>query len=65
MRITLIAFFLTTVGFCSAQVKMNVYFLKNDGRYVSTRDSADYIRAVTEPDSGSTLYNVAEFYLNN
>ncbi|MFB9841344.1 energy transducer TonB [Mucilaginibacter ginsenosidivorans] len=65
MRIILIAFLIMITGFCSAQVKMNVYFLKNDGRYVSTRDSADYIRAVTEPDSGSTLYNVAEFYLNN
>lgn len=47
---------------CFAQ-KHNTYFLKKDGRYVSQRDSADYIRVVSEPDSGSTLYNVAEFDL--
>ena len=32
--------------------------------YVQQRDSADYIRIVSEPDSGSTLYNVFEFYPN-
>ncbi len=32
--------------------------------YVQQRDSADYIRVVSEPDSGSTLYNVFEFYPN-
>jgi len=49
---------------CSAQEKMNVYFLKNNGRYVTVKDSADYMRIVTEPDSGSTLYNIAEYYLD-
>jgi len=32
--------------------------------YVQQRDSADYIRVVSEPDSGSKLYNVFEFYPN-
>ncbi len=44
---------------------MNVYFLKDDGHYVDKRDSANYIRIVTEPDSGSKLYNVAEYYLDS
>lgn len=44
--------------------KRNIYFLKNDGKQVSTKDSADYIRIVSEPDSGSQLYNVKEFYAN-
>lgn len=48
---------------CFAQ-RQNVYFLKYNGQYVDIRDSADYIRIVREPDSASTLYNVAEFYLN-
>lgn len=42
--------------------RQNVYFLKNDGKYVSSRDSADYFRIVREPDSASSLYNVFEFY---
>ena len=43
---------------------MNVYFLKNDGTHVTTPDSADYMRIVSEPDPGSALYNVTEYYLN-
>lgn len=42
--------------------KQNVYFLKNDGTRVRTRDSADYIRVVREPDAGSELYNVLEYF---
>jgi len=42
--------------------KQNVYFLKDNGKYVSTRDSADYIRILSEPDSGTKLYNLKEFY---
>ncbi len=57
-----IALFLVLDGF--AQKKQNVYFLKNDGRYVDLKDSADYIRVVQEPDSGTVLYNVLEYYLN-
>ncbi len=45
--------------------KRNVYFLKNSGAEVKVRDSADFIRVVSEPDSGSVLYNVSEFYLND
>lgn len=45
-----------------AQKKQNVYFLKNSGAQVKLRDSADYIRVVSEPDSGATLYNVKDYY---
>ncbi len=31
---------------------------------VPVRDSADFIRVVSEPDSGSTLYSVTEYYPN-
>ena len=58
---TLALLFVTVL--CLAQ-RQNVYFLKNDGRYVKQRDSADYIRVVREPDSASNLYNVFEFYPN-
>lgn len=56
-----IACFLVLNGFAQ---KQNVYFLKDDGRYVNLKDSADYIRIVREPDSGMVLYNVLEYYLN-
>ena len=58
---TLSLFF--TASQCFAQ-RQNVYFLKNNGKYVTVRDSADYIRIVRAPDSASVLYNVFEFYLN-
>ncbi|MEO3403018.1 TonB family protein [Mucilaginibacter sp. CAU 1740] len=58
-----ISLFLTTVTGAFAQ-RQNVYFIKNNGNYVATRDSADYIRVVREPDSASTLYNVLEYYPN-
>jgi TonB family protein len=45
-----------------AQKKQNVYFLKDNGRYVDLKDSADYIRIIQEPDSGSVLYHVLEYY---
>ena len=44
------------------QKKHNIFFLKNNGRYVNERDSADYICVISEPDSGSTLYGANEFY---
>ncbi len=47
-----------------AQKKQNVYFLKDNGKYVNNRDSADFTRIVQEPDSGSVLYNVMEYYPN-
>jgi TonB family protein len=47
-----------------AQKKQNVYFLKNSGSKVDKVDDADFIRVVSEPDSGSILYNVAEYYKN-
>ena len=42
--------------------KQNVYFFKNDGSRVDVKDSADYIRVLREPDAGSALYNVLDFY---
>lgn len=47
---------------CLAQKKQNVYFLKDDGTAVKLKDSADYVRVIQEPDSGSTFYNLFEYY---
>jgi antitoxin component YwqK of YwqJK toxin-antitoxin module len=37
-------------------------FLKNDGREVNQLDSADFVRVVSAPDSGTKLFNVNEYY---
>ncbi|MBB6500712.1 energy transducer TonB [Pedobacter cryoconitis] len=47
----------------SAQ-RQNTYFIKNNGQYVTQRDSADYIRIVQEPEQGSELYPVREYYMD-
>ena len=59
----LILFITIITSFAFAQ-KQNVYFLTNDGREVSLKDSADYIRVISEPDSGTTLFNYREYYKN-
>ncbi|MBS1532476.1 MAG: TonB family protein [Bacteroidetes bacterium] len=64
MKTYLLVTFLLLAGVCTAQKRRNIYFLKYNGNYVGVRDSADYMRIVEEPDSGSTLYNVFEYYLD-
>ncbi len=41
-----------------------IYLFKFDGRKVKQIDSADYMQVVSEPDSGSKLYNVKEYHKN-
>jgi TonB family protein len=45
----------------SAQ-KQNTYFIKNNGQYVTQRDSADFIRIVQEPEKDSKLFLTREYY---
>lgn len=59
---TLLFLAVATIGV--AQKKQNVYFFKDDGSYAEIPDSADFVRIVSEPDSGSTLYIINEFYKN-
>lgn len=63
MKLLLTLSLLFTGSLCLAQ-RQNVYFLKDNGKYVDVRDSADYVRIVRDPDSGTVLYNVLEFYLD-
>lgn len=48
----------------SAQQPLNTFFLLNSGLYINNPDSADYIRVVYQPEEGSALYPVREFYKN-
>jgi TonB family protein len=58
-------FFCFILMFISANAqRQNRYFLKNNGQYVKLRDSADYLRIVQEPDQGSELYKINEYYLD-
>lgn len=45
--------------------KSDIYFLKNSGESVDTKDSADFIRVISPPDSADlNLFVVSDFYLN-
>lgn len=45
-----------------AQKKQNVYYFNKDNIEVKNPDSLYYSRIIQEPDSGSTFYNLIEFY---
>jgi len=45
-----------------AQKAQNVYFLKNNGEQVETKDKADFVRIIEEPDSADTRFKLFEFY---
>jgi len=63
-RFSLLLFvFLSPFLKVSAQ-RQNTYFIKNDGQYVTQRDSADYIRFVQEPEKGTHLYGLKEYYFD-
>ncbi len=61
--------YLFLLAFCVSFVnafaqRQNVYFFNKRDQQVTSRDSADYTRIVREPDSGSALYKVMEYYLD-
>jgi TonB family protein len=60
--LTLLIFGLFYIQQSFAQGKEEVYFLKNSGVEVDKLEDADFMRIISPPDSGSTFYNVAEYY---
>ncbi|QHS54748.1 TonB family protein [Mucilaginibacter sp. 14171R-50] len=50
--------------FFSSGFSQVVFYLKKNGKYTNQPDSADYTRVIDQPDSGSVLFNVTEFYKN-
>ena len=65
MKISVTALFVFLCCCASAQPKtLSVKYYKNNGMVVPFRDSADYIHVVSEPDSGSELNNVTDYYKN-
>ena len=63
MRSLFTFLFLAVATSCPAQ-KQDVYFVKDDGSYVNQRDSANYIRIIKEPTSGSDYFGLTEYYLD-
>jgi TonB family protein len=63
-KIILLVFLCIMFSKAYAQKKQNIYFLKNNGKKVALKDSADYIRVIQEPDSGETAFILREFYIN-
>jgi len=63
-HLPLFLLFLLSATYSFAQ-KRNVYFLKDNGKEVKYKDSADFIRIIQEPDSGSTFFKLMEFYPDN
>jgi TonB family protein len=45
-----------------AQKKQITYFYKNNNKRVSSIDSADFVRIIQEPDSGSAYFKLIEAY---
>lgn len=47
-----------------AQDKQFFYFLKENGKEVQIKDSADFIRIISLPEKGEKLFNIQEFYID-
>jgi len=60
MRLLLTLTLLCATITCFAQEE--VLYLKNNGKKVELKDSADYIRVVRQPEPGAALYKITEYY---
>jgi antitoxin component YwqK of YwqJK toxin-antitoxin module len=61
---TLCCLLTAVLGFAQKSKTQQVFYFKNNGQKVPTVDSADYIRAINLPDSGSTLFGIVDYYRN-
>ena len=62
MKYILIFFLSLSFFYSFAQKKQNVYYFKNNGFEVQSKDSSDFVRVIEEPDSTSTYFNIKEYY---
>lgn len=53
------------VSFTAYSQTEKIFFLKNNGKFVTNKDSADFMRVVDQRDSVSGLYKITEFYPNS
>ena len=65
MKLRLLILFISAFAFfAQAQVKKNIYYLTEAGKEVATRQEADFIRVIEEPDSGDNRFKLLEFFQN-
>jgi antitoxin component YwqK of YwqJK toxin-antitoxin module len=64
MKYLLLLLYITFTLNLQAQKKQNIYYVNASEKFVADLDSALYIRIIQEPDSGSNLYSLKEFYKN-
>lgn len=62
-KILILGLFISTAAF--GQNQQETFFLKENGERVKKKEKADLIRIIEEPDSGSALYSVNEYYPDN
>ncbi|WP_295769810.1 hypothetical protein [uncultured Mucilaginibacter sp.] len=70
MKYLLAICFLFAAAYCNAQAPaksktQSVFYFKYDGTKVPVVDSSDYIRVISLPDSGSTLFGISDYYRNS
>lgn len=63
LRLT-IFILLSSLSLSYAQKAQNVYFFKNNGKKVTDKKDADFIRIIQEPDSGEANFKLLEYYSN-
>ncbi|WP_304068432.1 TonB family protein [Pedobacter glucosidilyticus] len=62
MKLLLTIILLSIVELTQAQEKQYTYYFKKNGKQVQNKDSADYIRTISPPDSGETYYKLVDHY---
>lgn len=65
MKWIIVFAFLTITGLSLyAQSGENVFYLKDNGEFVTSVDSADFIRVIEKADSGSVNFKLVEYFKN-
>jgi TonB family protein len=64
MRKLLVIVFVT-ISYSTYSQTEKIFFLKNNGKFVTNKDSADFMRVVDQRDSVTGLYKITEFYPNS
>ncbi|MCC8424488.1 energy transducer TonB [Mucilaginibacter sp. UR6-11] len=62
MKLSWILILVVMAANCAAQKQQKIYFRKNDGRYLPTREGCDYMQLIQETGYQTNIYNVFEYY---
>ncbi|WP_026903855.1 energy transducer TonB [Pedobacter glucosidilyticus] len=64
MKNVIMLLLMLIAGSTSAQEKQNTYYFNKNGKEVQDKDSADYIRTISSPESRKTYFKLIEYYKN-